>query len=193
MTRRVCDCCQTSAALTANGPVVVYRDRSDEELRDISIVRFVNGKWTEPKTIFPDQWKIAGCPVNGPRASAQGNNLAIAWFSSPDKKSQVNIIFSDDGGASFNKPIRIDEENAVGRVDVVMLDEKSAMVSWMEGAVIKAARINKDGTKDSSIIIASSSESRSSGFPQMTKSDNNLIFAWTDDKDKTIKVAKLAL
>lgn len=190
---RVCDCCQTSTALTANGPVVVYRDRSEEEIRDMSIVRFVNGKWTEPKIIFPDQWKIAGCPVNGPRAAAEGNNLAIAWFSSPDKKAQVNIIFSDDGGASFSKPIRIDEENAIGRVDVVMLDEKSAMVSWMEGAVIKAARVNKNGTKDSSIIIASSSESRSSGFPQMTKSGNNLIFAWTDDKNKTIKVAKLAL
>ena len=190
---RVCDCCQTSAAITANGPVVVYRDRSEEEIRDMSIVRFVNGKWTEPKIIFNDHWKIAGCPVNGPRCVAEGNNLAIAWFSSPDKKTQVNIIFSDDGGASFNKPIRVDEENSIGRVDVVMLDEKSAMVSWMEGAVIKAARVYKDGKKDSSIVIASSSESRSSGFPQMTKAGNNIIFAWSDDKDKTIKVAKLAL
>ncbi len=189
---RVCDCCQTSVAITSNGPVVVYRDRSDEEIRDISIVRFVNGKWTGPKTIFPDQWKIAGCPVNGPRASADGNNLAIAWFSSPDKKAQVNVIFSADGGASFNKPIRIDEETSIGRVDVEMLDEKSAMVSWMEGAVIKAARVYKDGTKESSITIATSSESRSSGFPQMTKSGNDLIFAWSDDKNKTIKISRLS-
>lgn len=191
--KRVCDCCQTSAALTANGPVVVYRDRSEDEIRDMSIVRFVNGKWTEPKTIFPDQWKIAGCPVNGPRVAAEGNNLAIAWFSSPDKKAQVNIIFSEDGGANFNKPIRIDEDSAIGRVDVVMLDEKSAMVSWMEGAVIKAVKVYKDGKKDPALIIASSSESRSSGFPQMTKSGNNIIFAWTDDKNKNIKVAKLSL
>jgi hypothetical protein len=190
---RVCDCCQTSAALTANGPVVVYRDRSDEEIRDISIVRFMNGKWTAPKTIFPDQWKIEGCPVNGPRVAVEGNNLAIAWFSSPDKKAQVNIIFSGDGGANFNKPIRIDEQNAIGRVDVVMLDEKSAMVTWMEGAVIKAARVFKDGTKDASITIASSSEARSSGFPQMTRSGNNLFFAWADDKSKTIKTAMLSL
>jgi hypothetical protein len=189
---KVCDCCQTSAALTANGPVVVYRDRSDEEIRDISVVRFVNGKWTEPKTIFPDQWKIAGCPVNGPRASADGNNIAIAWFSSPDKKAQVNVIFSADGGENFNKPIRIDEATSIGRVDLEMLDEKSAMVSWMEGAMIKAAKVYKDGTKDSSVVIASSSESRSSGFPQMTKSGNKLIFAWSDDKNKTIKISRLS-
>lgn len=190
---RVCDCCQTSAALTSNGPVVVYRDRSEDEIRDMSIVRFVNGKWTEPKTIFPDQWKIEGCPVNGPRADAQGNDLAIGWFSSPGKMAQVNIIFSHDGGAHFDKPIRIDEGNAIGRVDVVMLDGNSAVLSWMEAGVIKALRVYKNGTKDSSIIIASSSESRSSGFPQMTKSGKDLIFAWSDDKEKTIKVAKLSL
>jgi hypothetical protein len=108
------------------------------------------------------------------------------------KNSQVNIVFSDDGGANFSKPIRLDEKNATGRVDVEMLDEKSAMVSWMEGAIIKAARVYKDGMKESSITIAATSESRSSGFPQMTKSGNDLIFAWSDDKNKTIKVARLS-
>jgi hypothetical protein len=190
---RVCDCCQTSVAITANGPVVVYRDRSEEEIRDISIVRMVNGEWTKPQSIFPDNWKIAGCPVNGPRVDAQGNNLAVAWFSAPDKKGQVNIVFSQDGGANFSTPIRIDEGNGIGRVDVIMLDEKSAMASWMEGSVIKVVRVYNDGKKELSITIASSSESRSSGFPQMTKSGNDVIFAWTDDKQKTIKVASLTL
>jgi hypothetical protein len=60
----------------------------------------------------------------------------------------------------------------------------------MEGAVIKAAKVCKDGRKDSSITIATFSESRSSGFPQMTKSGNDLIFAWSDDKIKTIKIAR---
>ena len=190
---RVCDCCQTSAAITTNGPIVVYRDRSEQEIRDMSIVRFVNGKWTLPKTIFSDNWKIEGCPVNGPRVDAQGNNLAVAWFTSPDKKAQVNIIFSTDGGATFGAPIRIDEGKGIGRVDVVMLDDKSAMVSWMEGSIIKATKVYSDGKKESSIIIASSAESRSSGFPQMTKSGSNLIFAWTDEKEKTIKVTSLSL
>lgn len=190
---KVCDCCQTTSAITSNGAVVIYRDRSDDEIRDISIVRYVNEKWTEPKTIFPDNWKFAGCPVNGPRCAAEGNTLAVAWFSSPDKNAQVNVMFSDNGGETFDKPIRIDQENAIGRVDLEMLDNNSAMISWMEGAVIKACRVYKDGKKDAAIIIASSSESRPSGFPQMTKSGNNIILAWSDDKDKIIKVAKLSL
>ena len=190
---RVCDCCQTSAATTTNGPIVVYRDRSEKEIRDISIVRLVNGQWTSPKSVFTDNWTIDGCPVNGPRVDAVGNNLAVAWFSSPEKNAQVNVIFSADGGATFNAPVRIDEGKGIGRVDVVMLDEKNAIVSWMEGAIIKAVKVYSDGRKESSIIISSSSEARSSGFPQMTKSGNKIIFAWTDDKEKTIKVASLVL
>ena len=188
---RVCDCCQTSTAITSNGPIVVYRDRSQEEIRDISIVRFVNGEWTKPKTIFPDQWKITGCPVNGPRADAIENNLAIAWFSMQENKAQVKIIFSDDGGATFKEPIQVDEGKPIGRVDVVMLNEKTAMISWMEGSIIKALKVNSDGTKGKPIIIATSSDSRSSGFPQMTKAGNSLIFAWTDSKSKKIKLASI--
>lgn len=190
---RVCDCCQTSAAITANGPIVVYRDRTESEIRGISIVRLVNGKWTQPRSIFSDNWKIAGCPVNGPQADAVGNNLAVTWFSSPDSSGRVNLAFSADGGENFNSPIRIDEGKPIGRVDVIMLDEKSAMVSWMEGEMIKAARVYNDGKKDPSLTIASSSESRSSGFPQMTRSGKSLIFAWTDNKERIIRVAALDL
>lgn len=190
---RTCDCCQTVAALTDNGPVVIYRDRSDEEIRDISIVRYVNGEWTEPKAVFTDGWKIAGCPVNGPRADAIGNNLAIAWFSSPEGKASVNVIFSSDGGTTFGVPIKVDEGKAIGRVDVVMLDAAHAMVSWMEGSEIKAVKVNHDGSKESSVTIASSSDARSSGFPQMTKAGNKLVFAWTDDKVKSVKTASVLL
>ncbi|MEO8173627.1 MAG: hypothetical protein ABI581_11110 [Sediminibacterium sp.] len=190
---RVCDCCQTSAANTTNGPVVVYRDRSDSEIRDMSIVRFVNGQWTKPKIIFADNWKIKGCPVNGPRIAAEGNNLAVAWFSSPEKNAQVNVVFSDNGGATFSDPIRVDEGKAVGRVDVILIDNTTAIVSWMESSVIKAVKVHANGKKDASLVIASSSESRSSGFPQMTKTDDQVIFAWTDDKEKKIKIASLSI
>ena len=190
---RVCDCCQTSAVLTNNGPVVIYRDRDENEIRDMSIVRMVDGKWTAPKTIFEDNWKIAGCPVNGPRASAKGNTLAVAWFSAPEKNSKVNLVFSENGGESFSEPIRIDEGKGIGRVDVEMIDENSAMVSWMENGHIKAQQVYKDGKKEPSVIIATSSEERSGGFPQMTLSGKKLIFAWTDDKEKRVKTAIVGL
>jgi len=108
---RICDCCQTSAAMTDDGVIVAYRDRSEKEIRDISIVRKVNGKWTTPKPVFNDNWLIAGCPVNGPALAANGKNVAIAWFTMSEEKPQVKVAFSDDSGANFSEPIRIDEGN----------------------------------------------------------------------------------
>ena len=190
---RVCDCCQTSAAVTDNGPVVVYRDRSPEEIRDLAIVRFVNGQWTAPSIIFPDHWEIDGCPVNGPRIDASGNVLGIAWFTMKDNQGEVKVIFSGDGGATFGNPIRVNDHKSIGRVDIVMLDSTTAMVSWMEGAVIKAAKVYSKGIKEQSVIIGQSSESRAGGFPQMTKSGENIVFAWTDDKTRSIKTARLKI
>jgi hypothetical protein len=187
---KTCDCCQTSAVLTNNGPVILYRDRSDEELRDIAIVRLQHDSvWSQPASVYTDNWKIAGCPVNGPRADAIGNSLAIAWFTAASNQPTVKVIFSSNGGETFGNPIQVNTGNTIGRVDVVMLDERAAVVSWIEAAAIKAMRINSDGSKGNAVTIASTSEARSSGFPQMTKADNNLVFAWTDDAQQTIRTA----
>ncbi|NQX80792.1 MAG: hypothetical protein HRT66_02200 [Flavobacteriaceae bacterium] len=43
---KVCDCCGTTASITNNGPVVIYRDRTDDEIRDFYITRLVDGNWT---------------------------------------------------------------------------------------------------------------------------------------------------
>jgi len=104
---RVCECCQTSAVMTADGPVVVYRDRSeaDKEIRDISIVRLKGGKWSAPRPVFQDGWQLNGCPVNGPAVAAAGPRVAVAWFTGADKTSRVKLAFSADAGETFGQPV----------------------------------------------------------------------------------------
>ena len=51
---RVCECCQTSAAVTSEGVIVAYRDRSEGEVRDIYYVRRQNGAWSAPQAIYED-------------------------------------------------------------------------------------------------------------------------------------------
>ncbi|NNL00996.1 MAG: hypothetical protein HKP39_01840 [Eudoraea sp.] len=180
---RTCDCCQTTAVITSNGPVVIYRDRSEEEIRDVSIVRNVAGKWTAPKTIYPDNWLIKGCPVNGPKAANLGNNLAVAWFTAAKDQPKVNLVFSNDGGISFDNPIQIDDATAIGRVDVLLLEKGIAIVSWMQmedkGAVLKAVKADSSGNMGEPILIARLESSRSTGFPQMELVGDNVYFAWT--------------
>ena len=77
---KVCECCPTSAAVTSDGPIVAYRNRADDGVRDIVVSRLEKGKWSEPKPVHADRWNIAACPVNGPMLSARGRDVAIAWF-----------------------------------------------------------------------------------------------------------------
>ncbi len=189
---KVCECCQTSAAMTSLGPVVVYRDRGEQELRDISIVRLRNGKWSEPKTVFQDGWQINGCPVNGPAVAAAGKRVAVAWFTGANNKSQVKLAFSNDAGETFGAPVVIDDGNPAGRVDVLLLPDGSAIVSWLEklanGGEVRIRKVKADGSRAAAITIAPAGTARSSGFPQMVRSGNSLVFAWVSNRVLTAEL-----
>ena len=171
--------------MTANGPIVVYRDRigKETEIRDIGIVRYVNGRWTQPSVLYEDKWEINGCPVNGPRVDAKGEAVAVAWFTAAEGVSQVKLVFSQDNGQTFGEAIRIDEGNPLGRVDVLLLDKETAMISWLESteemAKILTARVKANGEVISKHLISETDHSRASGFPQMTPADEGIVFAWT--------------
>ena len=196
---RTCDCCQTTAAITANGPVVIYRDRSEDEVRDMSIVRLVDGEWTTPKTIFDDNWQIKGCPVNGPKSAAIANNLVVAWFTAANNEAKVKVAFSSDGGESFEEPIRIGTSNVMGRVDIALIDSENAIVSWMETndteAQIMGVKVHKSGKIGVPVIISRLDASRKTGFPQMELVGDKVYFAWTDvtNEIETVKTAYVLL
>jgi hypothetical protein len=181
---RVCECCQTSAALTSEGVMAVYRDRSQTEVRDIYSVRQSNGAWGSPRLVNADNWEINGCPVNGPSIAADGRRVAVAWFTEAGKQPRVKIAFSGDAGATFGAPVPVDDGEAIGRVDVLLLPDGSALVCWMSGSVesgaIKVRRIRPDGTLGPASVIAKTDISRSSGFPRMARLNNEVHFAWTE-------------
>jgi len=190
---RVCDCCQTTAAITANGPIVAYRDRSEEEIRDMSIVRMVDGQWTTPMTIHNDGWNIAGCPVNGPRSIADQNNLAIAWFTAAEGVAKVNLAFSEDAGETFGAPVQLDQGSGIGRVDIDMIDAETLFVSWMEKDDLVGAKVNSNGDILKRYQLATSSKGRSSGFPQIALIGDGVMVAWTDSEEKRVKVKAITL
>ena len=186
---KVCDCCSTSAAYTKNGAIVVYRDRSAEEIRDISVVRQIGQDWTRPRTLHADNWEIAGCPVNGPKVIADGQNkVAVAWYTMANKQPQVKIALSLDAGANFSEPIQIDDGNPLGRVDLVF-DKNSLIVSWLENmgdekAAIRVAKIESNGQIVQKMTVTKTSPARSSGFPIMEKMGHQLLMAWTEILDE---------
>jgi hypothetical protein len=180
---RTCDCCQTAAVPIPGGVAVFFRDRSQTEIRDISVGRRIDGVWEAPKTVWPDGWEIAGCPVNGPAADAAGERVVLAWFTAARGRSAVRVAFSDDAAASFHPPVTISLDNPLGRVDVALV-ENDAVVAWLEQdgdeTWIRLQRVYANGGLGRIRSIAQTVPDRASGFPRFVPAGpDTLVVAWT--------------
>ena len=181
---RVCDCCQTSATRTSEGVLVAYRDRSDAEIRDTAVVRFVNGKWSPPQAIGSDNWNITGCPVNGPVAAAIGRSAAVAWFTGQGDLPRTQVAFSDDAGRTFGAPIRFSSNPTLGRLAMAMLSSGRVLITSLERvrgrSEILIREVRSDGRVTAPMTVAVSSPDRSSGFARLVVSKSTVIVAWTE-------------
>ena len=197
----VCECCQTSMAISNDIPLVVYRDRSKGEIRDIYYSRYIDSDWTEPQPIHNDGWEINGCPVNGPNVDSYGDNVVVSWFSASNGRPKVNLKFSTDNGRTFGDKILIDEvENSpLGRVDIEFISETEAMISWLSTVdgkgklLIRKIKINGDIGPIK--VVEEVSTERSTGFPQIEEFNDDVYISWTDNSEsgKKVRVTKIPL
>jgi hypothetical protein len=196
---RVCECCPTAAAVTSDGPIVVYRDRAAGEVRDIYASRLVRGTWTTPSAVFADKWEFPACPVNGPAISAAERSVVVSWFTMRDGVGHAYGAFSGDAGTTFGAPIRMDDEASLGRVDVELLDHGRAVASWLEysgnRAEWKMRLVASDGRRGPATTIAKVTSSRSSGYPRIARGGREMVLAWTDAsiEPATVRTAAVRL
>jgi len=192
----VCDCCQTSMAIVNDVPWSFYRDRSDDEIRDIYAAKLIDNTWTAPQEINNDNWLIKGCPVNGPRAITYNNTLVVSWYTGVDGENNVKMKISEDGGASFSEVILVDGPTTLGRVDIQM-DADNIYLSYLtkndDGSTINLKIYSHKGDQMGSEIIATVNPSRGTGFPRTALWQGNLVFTWTDIDNKYVKVLSYAL
>jgi hypothetical protein len=186
---RVCECCQVAMTRSAAGLIAAYRDRSDSEVRDIAVVRQVNGRWTAPSVIAPDGWEIRACPVNGPALAADGHDVALAWYTSAGAEARVYAVLSDDGGATFGPRIRLDLGNTMGRVHVAALGQGAFAAAWLDrqgagDAVWRVRRIERGGRLGPARTVASVSAVRLAGFPRLARAGDDLLLGVTATGDE---------
>jgi hypothetical protein len=186
-----CDCCQTSVAMTARGPLLVYRGRTAGEIRDILATRRDGGAWTTPARVHADDWKMPACPVNGPSVAADGESAVVGWYTAPDNVPTVKLARSEDAGDNFGAPVVLDRGDAVqGRVSVALADGESWAL-WLredaEGQSIWLSRRSADlATEHERIRVASvQGRGRATGFPQLALHDGIGYVVWTDVVDGT--------
>jgi hypothetical protein len=184
----ICDCCQTDIALASSGAVAVYRDRSTEEIRDISVTRRIDGQWWPGEPIAEDNWEIPGCPVNGPSIVADGDFVAVAWFTGAGGRPVVKLTMSADSGATFADPIEVAADKVLGRVGLAHLGDGDVAVSWLQAGEpgthqVFVRRYSAAGMPGPTRLVAPDAGAFS--FPQMAVRDNELVFVWTEIRDST--------
>ena len=179
-----CDCCLPVIAQSSDGFVLAYRDRSLEERRDIVVRRMSGGNWQDAVLVGADNWIIEACPINGPAIAADGDSVAVAWFSATNNEPYVRLALSADAGKSFGEPIEIDADGSFGHVDLVLTDEGDAIVSWLRSDADRVAitlrRITVEGVVGEAQTVAHIDIGRPADFPQMVKVGRQLVFAWSD-------------
>ncbi|NBC64874.1 MAG: hypothetical protein GVY07_04300 [Bacteroidetes bacterium] len=189
----VCDCCSTDMIMQNGNALAVYRDRTEEEIRDISIVRYdtARGAWSTPVPVSEDGWQISGCPVNGPRIDANGDQVAVAWYTGADDQPAVNVARSVDGGMTFGDPVVVAREHTLGRTDLVVGDDGTLYVSWLSGieekGYVMVRSVSPAGDLGEPVRVGITTSNRLSGFPRIAATDNGIFFAWTQT-DPLIRV-----
>jgi hypothetical protein len=181
----VCSCCQTALARTEKGLIAAYRDHLPGEIRDISVIRRVDGAWTSPKTLSPDGWKINGCPTEGPSIASHGAELAIAWLTRADDRPLIQLSRSTDSGEHFTAPVRIDDGNPIGRPSLTPFREGSYLAVWLEKkddqtVDIRLRKLGRDGHIGRSVTAGSAPGGRAAGVPKIAVTNEQIIVVWRD-------------
>ena len=118
----------------------------------------------------------------------------------------VQLGWSHDNGQSFGAPIKIDTlspQGPIGRVDVVMPEKNTAIVSWLgrnskDQATLYLRLVKANGELGNYLQIAELNAGRATGFPQTALFENSLILAWTENLElengasiKNLRLVKL--
>ncbi|HWS27673.1 MAG TPA: hypothetical protein VN259_14020 [Xanthomonadales bacterium] len=179
-----CSCCQTDAARVGKRTLVVYRDRSDDQVRDIALVeRKGKGAWSQPQIVHADGWKVSACPVNGPAIAANGDTALIAWPTLADAPMSLRYVLRK---GQTNSPMRVLEQgtDVIGRVDASAATNGGFAVSWLgagkSGNALKLATLDASGKLLRVRDVATLEPGRSTGNPRLVWYRDAHYLTWTE-------------
>lgn len=196
-----CTCCWTASTVTPRGPVVVWRSRRGDEIRDHHLAQLVDDEWSDPYPVSQEGWSIAGCPVNGPSVAANGKYVVASWFTAEGNYPRVRSAFANDSSLQFNQALNIDDKKPIGRTSVIALTDETAIVIWITAmdkvtrkASVAARVVGLNGDMGQIKRLSEISPGRNSGVPQIVKNQFSAMIAWTQTETSSgIKLLSVPL
>jgi hypothetical protein len=187
----VCSCCPTAVAKTAAGLIVAYRDHTSADVRDIAVLRFEKGQWLPSKIVYADNWKLNACPINAAAIAANGQHVAISWFTAAANSPKVQLVFSEDNGATFGKPVLVSTGHANGYTSIALDKDGGAIVSWLEKGAGADTRLLVRKVTSNSIagpVLEVAKGGEAMGYPRLGHSADATFIAWGGEKVQTAQL-----
>jgi hypothetical protein len=181
----VCGCCPTAVTKTSKGLLVAFRAHTKEDIRDIAVTRLENGHWTTPQIVSADGWQLNACPTNAAAVKANGDHVAISWFTEAHDMPRVQMAFSNDSGSTFTKPVLLSTGHAFGYTALALADDGGAIVSWLqrtpEGATVMVRRVSAAGVAGPVVEVAKGGK-MALGYPKLFHNGSETLIAWGNAK-----------
>jgi hypothetical protein len=176
-----CSCCQTDMARWQGRTLLAYRDRSPQEIRDIAFVmRSSSGRWSAPRVLSRDDWRIEGCPVNGPALAVNDRRLLVAWPTAAAGPTELRYtIRASDAPAPA---LVLDRGPTQGRVDVQPWGGQGFLVAWLGSGAdqpgLQLAGIGARGELLHRQLVHPTAAGRVAGFPRLASLGDRALLAW---------------
>lgn len=196
---RTCSCCQTDMSRWGQTSVIAYRDRSQDEIRDISIAQKSSAGWSLPRRVYDDNWRIEGCPVNGPAITSNGAQTLVFWPTLVEEQMTLRYVLADSPEKLAAKPVMHELRLPVmpsGRVDAVPWKDGFSLI-WVSRArdrpAVEHAQVHPSGKLEFGKPIAEPAlRGRTTGFPRAASDGKSMIVVWPE-LDNGVPVIGMAL
>lgn len=195
---RTCDCCQTDAVRHRGRSLLVYRDRDEDELRDIHWLAHDGRVWSGDAVVHADGWRIAACPVNGPALAAGPAGVLAAWPTMQGESMAVRAARFD--GRGFASPVELESGPGVhGRVDAAAWGANRFLVAWLGaaapagGVALKLAEVDRDLRVHARTEVMALPPGRGTGVPRLAAEDGVGVLAWVVPESGATRVRAVLL
>jgi hypothetical protein len=179
----VCTCCPTAIEPFEHGYVVAYRDRTADEIRDMSIIKVSNGQASAPISVHQDGWRINGCPTNGPAIAVNQDLVAVAWYTAANDQPKLLMTSSTHLAEGFRPPIQIDMGHPKGRPALAPQSDGAILAVWEEKSGNSTALFARRVTADLKISSPTPISEKVSGFPSLKSSGPVVALAYYQKRD----------
>ena len=152
LTAHTCECCRTSLAWTAEGPVAFWRNLYGTNTRDFAIAKLDDGAILRATD---DEWQIDACPHHGGGLAVDGRGtLHLVWFT--NGRNRQGLFYKRITGNQETAPMAIGNLAAQAGHPSVAAAGGMVVLAWREfngsAYVVQAMRSDDGGASWSAPI-----------------------------------------